>query len=150
MKNLLLLLFIFFFTFKLGFAQSQDQNYIQTFDLRIAGYTSGTSDFSVLPASQVSENITYMDGLGRPMQSVARRANRDQKDVVSFKTFDAFGRDINNYLPYSLNQSDGKYDPNYLQSVSTYYQSEPGIAHDNYPLSPVKYENSPAGPPRWR
>ena len=145
MRNLLLLSFIFFLAFKLGFAQSQDQNYIQTFDLRIAGYTSGTSDFSVLPASQVSENITYMDGLGRPMQSIARRANRDQKDVAAFKTFDAFGRDINNYLPYSLNQSNGKYDPNYLQSVSTYYQSEPGIAHDNYPLSPVKYENSPAG-----
>jgi RHS repeat-associated protein len=106
-------------------------------------YTSTGSINSTIPASDVSENITYLDGLGRPIQSVARRANPNMKDVIAFKTYDAFGRDLNNFLPFSTSQNNGNYDPNFLQSVTSYYQSEPNIAHDNAPLSPVLYDNTP-------
>ncbi|MET3020874.1 DUF6443 domain-containing protein [Flavobacterium hydatis] len=50
--------------------------------------------------SDVIENITYFDGLGRPMQSIAIKASPTKQDLVVPIQYDDFGRQDKEYLPY--------------------------------------------------
>lgn len=48
-----------------------------------------------------AESISYLDGLGRPLQSVITKGSSTQKDMVSPVEYDVLGREIKKYLPYA-------------------------------------------------
>lgn len=50
--------------------------------------------------SQVQQTTQYFDGLGRPLQTVAKKMSGGQKDIVSMHVYDDFGRETQTYLPY--------------------------------------------------
>jgi RHS repeat-associated protein len=94
---------------------SQTQNYIATY----TPYIEGVTDESLLKVGsiyQVSEEVDYFDGLGRPLQTVTVKGSPNEKDVVQPFVYDQFGRDVIKYLPYAQTSgtNDGSYKPDAL------------------------------------
>ena len=71
----------------LSFAQSSNENYVQT-------KTCLNDD-----CSKRSETITYFDGLGRAKQIVSVKSTPTGKDLVTPVTYDGFGRPVKDILP---------------------------------------------------
>ena len=83
------------------FAQTQTQNYIKTKTYKVATTASILSP----TITQAYQNITYFDGLGRPIQQIAHQQSGSGKDIVTPIEYDGFGRQEKEYLPYVPNAS---------------------------------------------
>jgi len=84
-------------------------------------------------------SIQYFDGLGRPVQTVARGITPDNKDLVNYLTYDALGREEKAYLPLKGNSNTGDFvNFNAFSTLSkTIYQD------DAKPYAQTVYEASP-------
>lgn len=94
-----------------------NENYVFT-----RSYQKGmTSSSTIKNNSDVVESISYFDGLGRPMQSIAIKASPDVQDIVTHISYDDFGREDKSYLPF-------------MPSVGTIasYRTGADIATNNY------------------
>ena len=70
-------------------------------------------------------NITYFDGLGRPIQKIAHQQSGTGLDIITPIEFDAFGRQVREYLPYVPKPTDPvslDYRSNALQVQPTFSQ----------------------------
>ncbi|SHI64887.1 DUF6443 domain-containing protein [Flavobacterium terrae] len=125
MKKLLFLLISGF-----ALAQNTDQNFVKTTTYRDQGATK--------PLHQV----TYFDGLGRPIQKVTNAQSNTGKDIVTHIEYDAFGRQVKDYLPYPSSQNNMQFiDPVTASTgTSSYYQ---GLYGDANPYSEKLLEASP-------
>jgi RHS repeat-associated protein len=81
----------------LALAQSQDQNYVKTTIYKKP--TSVSSVDPILPENAVIQ-VSYFDGLGRPIQQVAHKQSNTGKDIITPIEYDGFGRQVKDYLPY--------------------------------------------------
>ncbi|MFC3197068.1 DUF6443 domain-containing protein, partial [Parapedobacter deserti] len=73
-------------------------------------------------------DITYYDGLGREMQSVGVKASggTGQRDLVTPVTYDSFGRQDKDYLPYgTATGAGGAFKSNAAVQQAAYYNSPP-------------------------
>ena len=124
-----------------GMAQTQTENYVKT-----TTYLVPTTSGDVIGDHKV-EATTYIDGLGRPKQSVAQRAGGDQEDLVTPILYDAIGRQPRQYLPYPAAQNGGAYMGDVLPSLYSYYNNNYPDARTATsqvnPYSEVRYEDSP-------
>jgi RHS repeat-associated protein len=91
------------------FGQTQTENYIKT--------TTYKNPAGQTPVSQT----TYFDGLGRPVQQVVGAQSATGKDIITHITYDAFGRQVKDFLPYVSSGSTGNYDPSASTNVLSYY-----------------------------
>ncbi len=109
-----------------------DENYVYTVLPR-----DPTTDITTLENNQKIENITYYDGLGRPMQSVGIRAGGNSEDVVTHVGYDDYGRQAKEYLPYASGTDIGSYRSNALNATNSFYDAAiyeadfPGVALNN-------------------
>jgi RHS repeat-associated protein len=110
--------------------QSANENYTKTTTYKEAGAT--------LPVTQ----ITYYDGLGHPIQQIANAQSNTGKDIVTHIEYDAFGRQVKDYLPYANTTPSLNYNPNAGSETASFYSSP---AYDNTlnPYSDKLLENSP-------
>jgi len=105
------------------------------------------------PPTDVRQITQYYDGLGRPIQTVAKQGSLESLsgnnyDLVSLMDYDGFGRESAVYLPYVATSSDGSYKSDAYTAQPGYYnngvnpvagQGESGSnAH-----SLITYERSP-------
>jgi RHS repeat-associated protein len=82
-------------------AQTQTENYIIN-----TTYKDSTKTSIATPTiTQANQNITYFDGLGRPIQQIAHLQSGSGKDILTPIEYDDFGRQPINYLPYVPNTS---------------------------------------------
>ncbi len=103
-----------------------------------------------------AQAIQYMDGLGRPKQSIAIKANPAGKDLVIPVEYDDYGRKAKSYLPFPVNSLNGNMQPINGDDISSYYENIHGdvpnayseILFDNSPLNRVKESAFPGGD--WR
>jgi RHS repeat-associated protein len=125
-------------------ASLSDENYIYTFVPQV----------SVADVSQITQNkdalknITYFDGLGRPIQSVAIKQSASEKDIVNHIDYDNFGRQALTYLPYQSNSSSGFYRSSAKTETNSYYINNYGAdinSSNPNPFSKISYDNSPLG-----
>ncbi|CCB70045.1 Rhs family protein precursor [Flavobacterium branchiophilum FL-15] len=118
-------------------AQTQSQNYIKT-----TTYKVPTTLVPAPTAAQKVENITYFDGLGRPIQQIAGQQSNSGKDIITHIEYDAFGRQTKEYLPYASGQNNLEYlDGNTVKTnLITQYQNWYG---DQNPYSEKQLEASP-------
>ncbi len=127
----------------MAMSQSTNQNYVKS-----VTYKQETA--TVLPASptaaQAAVNVTYFDGLGRPMQQVAHRQSAigTGTDIVTPIVYDAFGRQTHDYLPYAAQTATMAYDTAAVANVSAFYNT---TAYENTtnPYSQKRLEASPLG-----
>ena len=108
------------------------------------------------PYSQVQLTTQYVDGLGRPVQTVVRQGSLvtggTAKDLVSPVVYDAFGRVAKEYLPYVATTHDGSFQQNPFADQVAFYNSylsgQPGETNVgpqqlNWAYSQIVYEASP-------
>ncbi|MGE6398158.1 DUF6443 domain-containing protein, partial [Chryseobacterium scophthalmum] len=109
---------------------STNQNYV---------YSKTYLDYNETTASKTAETVQYFDGLGRPKQVVNIKASPLQKDVVTHIEYDAFGRQVKDYLPvpqtFSANGS--------IFTAPLDYASNPAVYGTEKFYSEKILENSP-------
>lgn len=96
--------------------------------------------------TQASQRIEYSDGLGRPVQQINIKGSPAQNDVVTPLSYDAFGRQSIQYLPYTTNsEGNGFYKSNALSEQLNYYTTgvATGQSSNSYPYAKSVYESSP-------
>lgn len=133
------------------YAQSQGMNYVRVRDFR--------KPFTTEPATptedDVQTSIQYMDGLGRTVQTVGLKQSPSKKDIIAPVEYDAFGREVKKYLPYTVN-GNGQFQPEAIVradnissgAVFDYYKngSGTGVITDGTspkPFAETFFENSP-------
>jgi RHS repeat-associated protein len=123
-----------------------DENYIWTKTPRIP--ITDASTLNSKTTDQLMQSIQYLDGLGRPMQTIQIKGNADgTKDVIQPVGYDDFGRESLKYLPYAEGTAaTGSFRSGALQGAqSGYYASPPtGITQTNSPYMQTIFEPSPA------
>lgn len=100
---------------------TQSQNYVVTSTPRKAGYNPSGTGYT---ACDVAQTVQYVDGLGRPLQTVQVRGSADgTKDIVQPFAYDQFGREAKKFLPYAdPNAADGSYKSNALTTGAGVYK----------------------------
>ena len=115
--------------------------------------------------SDVKQTTQYMDGLGRPIQTVARQTSLETTtgaiaDVVAPTQYDEFGREIYKYLPFVANTNvgntpasttDGNFKSNPFQQQVAFYNDPNGILKnqgETYYYSKTNFEPSPLNRPQ--
>jgi hypothetical protein len=117
----------------LVFGQTVTENFVKTTTYKKASTLTPNptaADFAV--------QITYIDGLGRPMQQVASQQSATGKDIITHIEYDAFGRQPKDYLPYASTTATGAFDGTALSNTTNFAQ----YAGQN-PYSEKLFENSP-------
>jgi RHS repeat-associated protein len=105
-------------------------NYVRAWDAK-APQTD--PDKILVTASTDSFLMTtqYLDGLGRPIQTIAKGISPSGKDLVTATTYDEFGREQFKYLPFAANTiggntsvSDGLFKLNPFQQQAAFYDNQ--------------------------
>ena len=87
-----------------------------------------------LTKDEMSQNVTYFDGLGRPIQTIAIGQGGGGQDLITPIEYDGFGRQAKEYLPYPAVNGSNSY-PRIDSNTAI------GIAKGIY--SAAKYDNTP-------
>ncbi len=127
---------------------SSSQNYVMTNTVKQAGITNEGMVLGLPIATQgKSQSITYIDGLGRPYQTVITKGGATQKDIISANEYDAFGREIKKYMPYadtSNSLSPGSYRTEWQTRQRSFYNGLlQGVDTDTSAYSQSVLEASP-------
>ncbi|HAS42422.1 MAG TPA: hypothetical protein DCS93_18230 [Microscillaceae bacterium] len=87
---------------------------------------------------------TYLDGLGRPIQTINQEASPGSQDVVQVMVYDEIGRSPQTYLPFSSPDNPKGFKPGGVNKAKAFYA--PGnkpYATDTVPYSLAEFEPSP-------
>ncbi|PZX49221.1 hypothetical protein LV84_04285 [Algoriphagus ratkowskyi] len=92
--------------------------------------------------NQSYKSVTYLDGLGRPKQSIAIQGTVNSKDLITPIGYDEFGRQQKEYLPYFENSGiqDGRYRSN---AIVDQEQRITEIHGDSFGFVEKQFESSP-------
>jgi RHS repeat-associated protein len=124
-------------------------NYIRTWEPAISTSDTTTVISTSRTLAEVRMTTQYLDGLGRPIQTVTKGISPSGNDLVRAQLYDSFGRERLQYLPYiqqSGNTSDGKFKTNPFSSQNAFYQSavlNPDIIGETIYYGRTDYELSP-------
>lgn len=99
-------------------------------------------------ADEVSKGTEYLDGLGRPLQSVSWQSSPSKKDIVSPVEYDAFGREQYKYLPYASSSNTGDFAITPFSSQAAFYTGsykteQPAFNNEQFFYSHTQFEASP-------
>jgi RHS repeat-associated protein len=117
-------------------------NYIRTWDA-MGPYTDAAT-FITQDYKEVKQTTSYMDGLGRPLQTVLKQATpgATPQDMVSPVIYDEFGREQFKYMPYVSTAVNGNFKTNPFAEQQAFLQSQyPGeqvfYSKTNFEASPL-------------
>ncbi|MBD2705648.1 hypothetical protein IC229_33885 [Spirosoma sp. BT702] len=96
--------------------------------------------------TQAVHTLTYLDGLGRPIQQVSvgtggKTTAVPQADVIQLREYDGFGREATQYLPYAKASNGGAYRSDGASAVSGYHNGT--LSRSNSPTTTFNFEASP-------
>ncbi|MFH7010857.1 DUF6443 domain-containing protein [Flavobacterium sp. FlaQc-52] len=115
-----------------------NENYIIT-----KTYKERTSTVIKSPTvSETQTSITYFDGLGRPVQQIANKQSANGKDIITPIVYDAFGRQVKEYLPYEANSVNMSFAGDAEAATIAFYNSSQYESTTN-PFSEKLLESSP-------
>jgi RHS repeat-associated protein len=120
--------------------QSTTQNYVKTKTYKIPT----TTTIATPSETQATQNVTYFDGLGRPIQQLAHKQSATGKDIAIPLVYDDFGRQIKDYLPIPLSTDDMSFTDNeaVIDDPTSYYTTMYGV-DGSHRFSEKRLENSP-------
>ena len=106
------------------------------------------------PLRDAKLTVQYFDGLGRPLQTIAKQGSLEtatgaSKDLVTPIVYDEFGRESTKYLPYAsgTGSSDGSYKPTATTDQVNFYNNTPILSGQGEnganAQSQIVYEASP-------
>jgi RHS repeat-associated protein len=132
MKQMNRLFFIFLFLLQCIALYSNAQTLSKNF-VRETVYKKNGGNIS--NPFETLNTITYFDGLGRTVQSVAVHQGGQGQDIVTSVSYDAIGRQEMSTSPYPIAGNNGKYRDNSFNEASA-------NLNDNVPYSRTVYEKS--------
>jgi RHS repeat-associated protein len=118
-----------------------DHNFVKTEITLISGVNEGSIDN--LNEEQKSTTFNYLDGLGRQIQTVAKKASPSKRDIVQHIEYDNLGRQVREYLPYAVSSQNGAFRSEAATEQRNYYFVNPDIANSVYPYAEKVFDNSP-------
>ncbi|MCW3467948.1 DUF6443 domain-containing protein [Chitinophaga nivalis] len=124
-------------------------NYIRIWEPAMPTTDSAAVVNASRPVREVRQSTQYFDGLGRPLQTVAKGMSNTGKDVVAPVVYDAMGREQYKYLPYvpkTGNVSDGKFKTDPFTGQQAFYADpvlNPGAKNEAVYYSQTDFEASP-------
>jgi len=88
------------------------------------------------------QTTNYVDGLGKPLQTVAKKAHADGYDIIQHHVYDALGRETYQYLPFTVPVilSDGKIELSAETRLRNFYDQ---AGPDEQPYSKTTFDDSP-------
>ncbi|WP_198173017.1 DUF6443 domain-containing protein [Hymenobacter ginkgonis] len=108
-------------SWRLAAGAAGDVNYVRSWSPRVALTEAGR--VAAAPVDSVSTSTQYLDGLGRPVQTVLRQASPRRRDLVQPQAYDGLGREPRQYLPYPDSvQGRGGYRPQALAAQDAFYR----------------------------
>jgi len=113
---------------------SVNQNFVSTKIFKNPGILKDEDTRSTdLTNCDVSQTIQYLDGLGRPIQTVSIQGSPGLRDLVQPTVYDALGRRSKQYLPYSasLATSNGSFKTNALADQASFYTNPSSFSAPN-------------------
>jgi RHS repeat-associated protein len=127
-------------------------SFVRTWDA-----TAPEQDPTVLmtrPLKDVKQATKYLDGLGRPLQTVLKQGSMSTggsaTDIVSPVVYDEFDREQYKYLPFAANNTggntsinDGAFKLNPFQQQNTFMIAQYGSQNEAFFYSKASYEASP-------
>jgi hypothetical protein len=124
------LLYILMLLPALVLAQTPEQNYVKT------------SIYRGPNASNPGQSVTYLDGLGRPIQKIDGKQSGTGKDIITHIAYDSIGRQKKEFLPFASGQNNLSYvtGSTLVDATIAEYQSMFG---DSIPYSEKQFEASP-------
>ncbi|MDJ1505196.1 LamG-like jellyroll fold domain-containing protein [Xanthocytophaga agilis] len=132
-----------------GLPAETDRNFVVENTVFKEAQTTEAS-LKTLPVGQIGQKITYVDGLGRSLQSVvvqgAPEIDGKRNDIVSFVEYDPFGRQPKSYLSYTadlVNTANAQlhFRSNPLPEQEAFYSAiKPG---EGAAFSETVFDNSP-------
>jgi len=131
-----------------------DMNYVRVWAPRVA--LTDASQVGRARVDSVSMSTQYLDGLGRPVQTVLKQASPAKRDMVQSQAYDGLGREPRAYLPYpdsvggrggyrpqGLRQQDAFYRPSPLLGPPTATDPTFGVARTGAAYAETLFEASP-------
>ncbi|NOS54689.1 MAG: hypothetical protein HOP37_00360 [Cyclobacteriaceae bacterium] len=118
------------------------KNFVRTEAILVSGITAENA-ISALPVQSKSTEYSYLDGLGRPIQSVVVQGSPSMLDVVKLQKYDGFGRQLQEFLSYATSNLKGAYRPNAEDEERNFYKTTPLVSWDDEPYKLNEYDNSP-------
>ena len=115
-------------------AAGQEMNFVRVWSPRIA--LTDSTRVARAPVDSVSMSTQYVDGLGRPVQTVLKQASPGRRDLVQAQAYDGLGREPYAFLPYPATDSAGArpagaYRPQALWEQYRFY-ARPGLPGGGY------------------
>lgn len=126
--------------------QSKDKNYVLSRVYKQAGANEND-------VSKVNIEIQYLDGLGRPLQTVQVLRSPGGEDIISTSRYDGYGRLQKSYLPYT-GTGNGAFHTGAGGQAESWYTANTAKLTRSVPESPLDvsrpytetfYEPSPLG-----
>lgn len=128
----------------LAIAQSPDQNWVKS-----KTYKDSTKISIASPTvAQAVTQVSYFDGLGRPIQQVAHAQSNSGKDIVTHIEYDALGRQVREYLPF-VSSTGASLNIKTDETISFYGSNNvsltgnPNFEITKFPFSEKQFESSP-------
>ena len=124
-------------------AQTQSENYVKTTTYREA--TTQTPPANPLPPVV---QITYFDGLGRPIQKIDSKQAGNGMNIVTHIEYDGFGRQPKDYLPYVAQTNGWDFETSAPTDANNYplYNGEPSYSEKRFEASPLNRVLEQAAP----
>lgn len=113
-------------------------NHIKTQNVLVSGAKNLTA-VNALLTSQANRNFQYLDGLGRPIQSVQVEQSPAGNDIIVPQVYDPVGREHITYLHYTAPTNGGAFRSDAITEQST--------ARGPYAYNQVEFEASPLNRP---
>ncbi|MGN7824586.1 DUF6443 domain-containing protein, partial [Chitinophaga sp. 22536] len=95
------------------------------------------------PTADVKQVTQYFDGLGRPLQTVAKDMGGKGGDMITPVIYDAFGREQFKYLPYTGATTDGKFKTTAFVDQDQFYRNSGKYTGERIFYSQTEFEASP-------
>jgi RHS repeat-associated protein len=121
-------------------------NYVRSWDA-LAPFTD-TALTAAKPPGEVRTTTAYLDGLGRPLQTVITGITPAQKDMVTPIVYDGLGREAVKYLPFATTGGNsGSYRADALAQQAVFMQQQFGSQGESHFYSETVLEESPLNRP---
>jgi RHS repeat-associated protein len=146
LRRVIILFAIAFSVVTTGYAQivTDYKAYEDNTTVRTANVTTGDQVLA-LTNGQKSTTRTYLDGLGRTVQTVAIQASPIGKDLIQPAAFDATGNQPSEYLSYPGTDGTGSFRTASNSDLLSFYSNGTSTktASDGSPFSQRVFESSP-------
>jgi RHS repeat-associated protein len=142
-KHLSLLILLLLCSANMMAQTFSDDNFIYT---AVPKKAVQAANFNTLTKVDITQNVTYFDGLGRATQTIAIGQGGNGEDIITPVEYDAFGRQPKEYLPYATSNGGSSYpkiDPAAAINAAITFYSSDKYGNTSNPFSQKKFEPSP-------